>query len=956
MFMKKIALFFIAVSWLFTCSLYAATVTINPTTDGFVRQSNDTYVGSFQNMELSSYTNLVREIFLDFDLTDIELVPENAVLRLHISDVSNANPAIIAAYAKTGNAIVEGLTFTNRPTTSQYKNADVNINQDSIGKWISFNFSDYIKTQDFSVNKLLYFRLVVVYPPNPTTLSPLIKISSIETSNKPQLILSSTPQTSIYEIPYAEFESYFVSVPYNAVGDPINAFNGAGLLPDMKHTTDADNLAWRNSSGTYPIRFMAKLKTPSHITKLHIWNFNWISSGTNYTNRGIKGVEIYVSSSPDNLTNVAFSDSRWKKISSDGFQLTQATGDANYGGQIVALSGADDSRWLAFNILSNFAGSNFVGLSEVKIYKSAIPTVAKEYTWNGASEDSWNNAAKWSPNRAAIYPNDILNFTGSGNQTINNVPAQTLDRLKVQSGNFIFKNTGTLNLTNLEVQAGAGAEFAPDASATVDISGNLTIDAAAQFTNRVNSTMSVQNMYLNSNSSGTATLINEGTVEVSGSTYVKQYLGTQRNWYISSPVAAATATAPESHLAHFFEYVEAGNNNPTGQPTGSTNFWKGLINNHTLEVGKGYIAKINTGTTIEFSGALNNNASYSIALSRTVAAGSFAGFNLVGNPYPAYLDWSAVIADNENVNIGTTFWFRTKNTSGAYTFSTHNGTSGLTVDGTANTEITKLIPPMQAFWVRVNDNTTSTNLTIKKTMLAHKDAVNNKLKAPGYSEHATLRLQISNGEHTDETLLYFNDNAHDDFDAYDSPKMFNNNKAIPEIYTRVGNQRLVINGMSYYDFSTRIPLGFVAGHNGSFSISASQLQNFDSDTQIYLTDNLTNSFFNLSEGQSYNFNSDAIVSEDRFTLLFKSASGTTTNQDVRLTGIVVSVDQGQIILHSNNSRMNQRVTVYNTTGRIIHKQQINEYTTVLNQLFDSGIYLVKVEYDGKVFAEKILVD
>lgn len=953
--MKKLILLFFAVSLMFTCSLYAASVTINPTADGFVRQSNDTYVGSFLNMELSSYTNLVREIFLDFDLTDVAFAPDNAVLRLHISDVGNANPAIIAAYANTGNAISEALTFTNRPTTSQYKTAEVHINQDSIGTWIIFNFSDYIKTQDFSINKLLYFRLVVVYPLTTSTTSPLIKISSIESSNKPQLELSSIPQTGNYEIPHAEIESYNVSVPYNAVGDPIYAFNGAGVLPDMKHETTADNKAWRNSSGSYPIRLMAKLKTPSHITKLHIWNFNWISGANNYTNRGIKGVEIYVSSSSDNLTSVAFSDSRWKKISSDGFQLTQATGDANYGGQIVALSGADDSRWLAFNILSNFAGSNFVGLSEVKIYKSSIPTVAKEYSWNGVSGDSWNNASKWSPNRAAIYPNDILNFTGSGTQTINNVPAQIFDRLKVQSGNFIFKNSGTLNLSNLEVQAGASVEFDPDASATVDISDNLTVGAAAHFSNRENSTMNVQNIYLNSTSSGTATLINEGTVEVSGSTYVKQYLGTQRNWYLSSPVAAATATAPGSQIAHYYEYVEAGNNNPSGQPSGSTSFWKGLTNTHTMEVGKGYIAKLNSGTTIEFSGTLNNNASYPVAVSRTVAAGAAAGFNLVGNPYPAYLDWSKVIADPLNAGIGTTFWFRTQNTDNDYTFTTHNGTSGQTVTGTANTEITKLIPPMQAFWVKVNNNVESTDLVIKKSMLEHRDVANNKFKAPQNMPQATLRLQVSNDAKSDEALIYFNSNAENSFDNWDSPKMFSNNKAVPEIYTRVGNERLVINGMNSYDFNTMIPLGFNPGQTGNFNICASQLQNFDSDTQVYLLDKASNKQINLTEGESYSFTSDAVSTEDRFAILFKSASGTSSVDEKAVNGMYLSAKNGRLTLQLNTAIDNAKVTIFTAAGLSIHSQALNAQTTVLNKSLNAGVYLVKVENGGRSLVLRTVV-
>jgi len=76
----------------------------------------------------------------------------------------------------------------------------------------------------------------------------------------PQLVLSDTPVPGIYEVPYAALETLFVSVPYTAAGNPTHAFSGAGLLPEMKHVTAGDNMAWRNSSGTYPVNLMIKFK------------------------------------------------------------------------------------------------------------------------------------------------------------------------------------------------------------------------------------------------------------------------------------------------------------------------------------------------------------------------------------------------------------------------------------------------------------------------------------------------------------------------------------------------------------------------------------------------------------------------------------------------------------------------------------------------------------------------
>jgi len=357
-------------------TLYAAeSATLNPVKDGFVKQSDNTYYDAYQNMELSSYLNANREIFIDYDLTGVSFAPQHATLKLYVNSVSTATPFILAAYAQTGNVITESLTFTTRPTTGQQKNVDIHAAQDSVGKWLTFDVSDFVKSKDFSTNKLLYFRIVVLYPGTTSTTSPLITIGSNESANKPQLILSDTPVPGIYEVPYASIETLYSSVPYVAAGNPAHAFSGAGLLPEMKHVTAGDNMVWRNSSGTYPIKLMAKFNQPININKLHVWNMNWLfgTGATDYTDRGVKGVTLYVSSSTDDMTAVALTDGRWTKISPDGFQFTRAAGSVSYQGEDVVLTNAENVRWFTFNVLSNFAASNYVGMSEVKFYKEIFP-------------------------------------------------------------------------------------------------------------------------------------------------------------------------------------------------------------------------------------------------------------------------------------------------------------------------------------------------------------------------------------------------------------------------------------------------------------------------------------------------------------------------------------------------------------------------------------------------------
>ncbi|GHU71339.1 hypothetical protein FACS189413_12930 [Bacteroidia bacterium] len=414
--MKKLIFTFVAVIIAGTALFARQTTTLNPTADGFVSSSDDSYVGTNLNMALSSYNTNIREIFLDFDLTSVIFTPQHATLKLYINSVSNANPVILGAYAATGNAIDGSLTFTNRPITGQYHTTDIHTSNAAVDQWISFDFADFIKAQDFSSNKLLYFRIAVIYPATTSTTCPLITIGSIESSNAPQLVLSDMPTPGVYEVPFAEMETLYANNSNNA-GKPEFAFNGAGLLPDMKHVTAGDYMMWRNLDGSYPFQLMVKFKEAIDITKLHVWNANWLfgTGSTDYTNRGAKRVDIYVSSSSTDMTTVTdFTDSRWKKVSSDELQFAQATGSTSYEGEDISLTGADNAYWLALNILSNHAPSNYAAISEIKVYKEITEDVQLESVWDPKENSTnWTEDDNWSTGVAPSNTSDIRIPTSS---------------------------------------------------------------------------------------------------------------------------------------------------------------------------------------------------------------------------------------------------------------------------------------------------------------------------------------------------------------------------------------------------------------------------------------------------------------------------------------------------------------------------------------------------------------
>lgn len=526
-------------------------------------------------------------------------------------------------------------------------------------------------------------------------------------------------------------------------------------------------------------------------------------------------------------------------------------------------------------------------------------------------------------------------FTSKEIQFVGSISAQTVSSSQNISA-LALPASGSVNITD-------GGELTIDQNTS---SVTMSVSPLGKVTLPDNTTLTSSTITLQSSSSGTATFVdlnNSAPQTVSGT--VQQYFTSERNWYTSSPITAGTA---------------AGLNLGTSVQTYSeaSKGWSTLAGSDALVNGKGYVSVATTGTgttgTISFSGTLNSGT-ITVPVTRT-ESGSSIGFNLVANPYPSYLDWSLVAADPLNANIGTTMWFRTKTAENLYTFSTYNSSGNVATTNSASTTISKFIPPMQAFWIHVNSGTVSTNLTFKNSMRSHKDDSGNTFKAPKQNNQQLLRLQISNGTYSDEAVVYFNTDASNNFDKYDSQKMFESASALkPEIFTQTDNEKLVINGLNAIQYDVEIPLEYVAKQAGDYSISRTEMTNFEAGTRIILKDKLNaNTETELSEGIAYNFSSDVTVSTtDRFSLIFR-APGTTTgvNNTEKLNGQIFVNAANQITIIASEKC---NYAIYNTVGQKISNGLTSSNGTTTNLKLQTGMYVVKVSENGKEFTTRVII-
>lgn len=499
--------------------------------------------------------------------------------------------------------------------------------------------------------------------------------------------------------------------------------------------------------------------------------------------------------------------------------------------------------------------------------------------------------------------------------------------LSSSTSNFIIAHNVTLDqaVTVGQLTINSGAQLA------VDAGKQLTINTALTNNGTLN---------LLSSASGTATILTPASISGGGTYKAQQYLTSGRNWYVSSPVSAASRTTAlsTSTASKFAAWNEV------------SGVWIDPVSDATLTIGKGYVAASPTTTgTIDFTGGALNNGDIPISVSRHTGV-TKEGFNLIGNPYPSHITWTTDMATA--ANLSSTIWVRTYDSG--YLFQTYNaaGTIG------SPTGATPYISPMQGFWVRANTSAGGT-LTFTNAMRYHKSS--NPLKAPETknTNQQLLRLQVSNGTNTDETVLYFNPNASNAFDDYDSPKMSNATASIPEIYTTVGTENMVINGLSSYITDQVLPLGFTTGETNNFSIKATELNNFPTDARIFLKDNLLRTEKDLTAGSAYTFSSDAINSTDRFSIIFKSASLATKveTQPGDFNVQVYRNSSNQIMINYSGDINNESsVIVYNAMGQKLVYQALSNSKTTINKKFVSGVYVVSIQINGIKTTKKLTIN
>jgi hypothetical protein len=647
------------------------------------------------------------------------------------------------------------------------------------------------------------------------------------------------------------------------------------------------------------------------------------------------------------------------------------------------------------------------GFGFVQADKAVMAASSGLTIWTGAVSSNWFTEGNWTAGiptakLSAVIPSGVSRYPvlASGTAPVNN--------LTLGAGATLTQTGGTLalqgNLTNNGTFAATGGTVATSGSATQTLGGSSPLtfydlsigSAGATQATRVsfqdvltltgNLTTNGQLLTLLSRVSGGVAydglVVNNGGVVV-GNTTVQRAIDPSLNTgpgyrHYSSPVANTTVadfitagfkpvlnnvynTSPAPNDVKPFPTVFGYDQALVNRTNATPNFDKGFFSPTALTAplvpGRGYNVNLSASELVDFVGTLNNGT-ISVPLARNAANSlnaADAGWQFLGNPYPAPLDYSLVApADRAGLEDAIYVYSSTSQYGGQYRAYV-NGVGGNSV-----------IPIAQGFFARSAAPGTTTFTFRNSQRLTAPNATSFQRTAADPRPTVQLVLGAATGP-ADTFYAYAQAGASPAFDAaYDAPKLLNHTGL--NLASQVGTERLAIDGRAAFTAATKIPLAVSVPAAGAYFLSAASLPTLPAGLSAYLYDSQTGQTVSLAASTPYNFTVTATQAtsaiEGRFLLQFTPLAPlaaaslrdaevtvypnpTHERFTVQVPAVADATDLQAELLNSLGQAVRRRVVALPTTGATL---------TVETTGLAAGVYVLHLKAGSSTLAKRIVVN
>jgi hypothetical protein len=442
--------------------------------------------------------------------------------------------------------------------------------------------------------------------------------------------------------------------------------------------------------------------------------------------------------------------------------------------------------------------------------------------------------------------------------------------------------------------------FSSKSSGTATITDLLNISTLIQCTGGTLA-LGTNLVTLLSTSSNTAQVGNSTGGTYTGSANIQRYIPSiGRRWrFLAAPVTSGSSVANSWRNTMFitgsgtgtgpvalsnlnsngFDWTLAGS--PTiytyneNQVADFNSRWVALPSaSSTLNRGIGYrvfvrgdrsdVGRLNGSVTTQNEVTLTANGgiphgTLNIPITCSNGCGTDDGWNLIGNPYPATLDWNTFQTTNSSLISGV---YTVLNPS-SNAYESWNGTTG---------SAGRYISSGQAFWVK--SSTSSANLDFSESHKATSENGGNKFKTSSLMNH--LMITLSGNGFSNKAFIHQNASGLYGPDNFDALKFGYGNFQIATFEPGT-NRKLDINNLPIFGAKTTDTIEVevnVSAAASNYQLSFADVNTFNSNLKVYLQDKLLNTLQDLSAANTYSFatNGTAASTGNRFRVLITNQS------------------------------------------------------------------------------------
>ncbi|RED46902.1 putative secreted protein (Por secretion system target) [Winogradskyella eximia] len=539
------------------------------------------------------------------------------------------------------------------------------------------------------------------------------------------------------------------------------------------------------------------------------------------------------------------------------------------------------------------------------------------YTTTPGQDINWEDSSTWIGGKIPSLPTDNVVIHGkvdlNSNLTINNIT--------------IEHTTGVQEI--LDIQPGYSLIVNGDA---------ITKDA----------------LRASSSSTSSGSLILKGNI-TGNIRYNKWVNSRPGNDLIASPVSQTFSTF-EASSVNLYENPSTTTQKlfgPFNNVDGVYENWD-TVNDATKDIvlGKGYRAATNSGGTVVFQ-AQPDSPTTDVFIGLTDGGDpTYGKWNLIGNPYPSYLDFDAFWTENSGeINGG----------SGAYQAvygydADDSDGSNFTVWNSFNTSD---FVPGQGFFVRTISGGTITFKPAMRTIGTSDDFIAGRTATPNF---VLSELFLSNESSTQTTKIYFADNQTRGLDpGYDAAAFTGSTNGI---YTNLveDNEGLefAIQALPYNDLNdVVVPLGVNGDAGTQLTIGLdAETVSIPSHINVYLEDNVANTW-TLLNNSDYIFTPSAELSgTGRFYVHFTPT--TLSTKDNLLNGLNIYSEQvSKTVVVKGQLNTDTTAVIYDMQGRLVLQQALdtsNNTNTIDVNALKTGVYIVELKSKTQSKTQKIIVN